>query len=764
MNTMNQLTSSYGGKVAMRDRPGASAIGFHPLTLLVLLSLVVECEIACAEFGTVINSPGYVFDPRGYIPSHTQVNLYPGGVMPGDYPVGPAWEQATHIEINLLGGSIGDERTGYGGLDTGSRWVTNENITVNLYEGTVTGHVIGRGGALVTLQDATVKGGLTVTEGSLATLHGGRVMGQLTASKGSSVQMSGGVVGSGSSSYMEAAEIVGGATLRMSGGELRGALRLSDSYASLTGGNVLGRLQIDSFGEIDIAGGSYGSLQVYGNGKATLMGGEFALDGVPLEGVGTTPQPFDFPEGSLLTGVLRDGTPILLANMGLLHDSFAYDTIDLRAAPLPAVGPASFDAPGDDVPRGLRAGQSLTLREGGHAAANFAALPGSVVSILGGSIGHGFEAAGASVTVATGSIGERATIYQGTTLKLLGGEIGSNFEAAPDSRLEMKGGKVGEVFVAHPASEVVYSGGKFAGYLTAMPESSFAILGGDFKLDGMPVVGLDALGTRQQLDLPESGVLSGTLSDGTPFAFSGSAGLFAPGTLTLQSAPVAADERTRIEVPSDPAPLGLRTGQTLVLRDGGEIGRHFTADWGSAVQMSGGRIGYGFEAVGTLVNATGGELESIDALVGSVVNLTGASVSHRVSAHRGSIVNLTAGEVASLYAREGGRVNMSGGMLTGSASLSGGGSMAISGGVIQRSLHLYDGGRVNLTGGEVQGEISALSGSSLFIGGGRLADRLYVAPGGMATLRGTHFRIDGEPLSIGGQNGVAQIDLPTGEF
>lgn len=90
---------------------------------------------------------------------------------------------------------------------------------------------------------------------------------------------------------------------------------------------------------------------------------------------------------------------------------------------MPSSEPLAFDAPGDSIPSGLRTGQSLTLRTDAIAPANFAALPDSTVSIIGGAIGHGFEATGASVTLSSGSIGERAAIYRGTTLRVSGGDI-----------------------------------------------------------------------------------------------------------------------------------------------------------------------------------------------------------------------------------------------------------------------------------------------------------------------------------------------------
>jgi hypothetical protein len=734
--------------------------------LLAIVSLVCSsalCGYVCAEFDTIINSPPAKFADYGIIESNTQVNLYPGGVLPARYDIGSVWQPADNIEINLLGGSIGDEQDSYIALRTSNWRARATNVTVNLIDGNVWGDIEGVAGALVTLGEANVRGSVVLDEGSLTIVTGGRITDELSARNGSSVHMSSGSVGSGRSVYNSGAAAYEGSVFLMSGGDINGELVVSDSYANLTGGRVTGTLAVNSSGQVDIAGGSLGPLHVYSGGSATLTGGEFQLDGVPIENLGASSHSVQFPDESVLTGVLRDGTPVILANMGSLQDYLADDQIKLRLAPVAASHPQDFDAATDPVPAGLRIGQSLTLHPGTRAPANFTALPGSTVLIVGGEMRHGFEAAGASVTMSGGSIGELSTIYRGTTLHVSGGDVGSNFEAASGSRLEVSGGTIGWVFVAHPGSEVFYSGGKFAGSFTVKPSSSFTIAGGDFKLDGAPIAALATPGTEQQIDLPEYGVLSGTLSDGTPFAFPSDYQWFAPGTLTLRATDISDAGPSVIRVPSDPAPPGLRSGQTLLLGDGGDVGDYFTADWGSIVRMSGGRIGHRFQAVGSFVNVTGGEIDSINALFGSVVNIDGGSVNHHVSAGRGAIINLSGGEIAStVYASNGGRVNVTGGSLSGYAYVSNGSSLNISGGAVTGDISLYDASALSLLGGETHGGIWAGMGSRLNIHGGRLADGLFVTEGSVATLSGSSFRVDGEPIGDDSLNWVTPVDLPPG--
>ena len=731
--------------------------------MALVLCLLVFGVFAQAEFDTIIDSPPTEFESYGEIGSNTQVNLYPNGVLPIRYNIGPTWEPGDNIEINLLGGSIGDEQDRYGQLSTSSRWVRTTNVTVNLIEGNVWGDLDGTAGALITLSGATVHGELTVDDGSLAIISGGQITDGLLAYGGSSAHLSAGSIGSGQSVFSDGVGVRDGSVFLMSGGDVKGELVVSDSYANVTEGRVTGRLVVNDSGLIEIAGGVLGPIQEYANGTATLIGGEFQMDGMPIEGLGANTQTVDFPEDSVLTGVLSDGTPVILSNMGTLQDYFADEQIELRQAPVPASEPRHFDTAVDSIPSGLRNGQSLSIQPGAEVPANFTALPGSTVSIFGGEIGHGFEAAGASIIMTAGHIGELSTIYDGTILQMSGGVIGSNFEVATGGRLEVSGGTVEPVFVAHPESEVLFSGGKYTGWLTAESGSSFTIAGGDFRLDGTPIAALSAPGNQQQLNLPEFGVLSGTLSDGTPFAFGNANQLFAPGTLTLKSTDIPAAGPSIVRVPSDPVPNGLRSGQTLLLSDGGDLGDHFTANWSSIVRMSGGRIGHRFQTVGSFVNVTGGEIESINALYGSLVNIDGGTINYSASVGRGAILNVFNGGIAgTVYVTDGGRVNITGGNLGRYIYVRANSSLDIQGGIVGGDISLSQGGTLTLQGGETHGEIHATTGSRLNIRGGRLADGLFVAEGTVATLGGRDFRIDGEPIGDDSLYTVIPVDLPSG--
>jgi hypothetical protein len=729
--------------------------------LLSVFAVVSYGTYVDAGFTTVIDSPPTVFNDYGTIQSNTQVNLYSGGVLPGRYNIGPVWQSGDNIEINLLGGTVGSEGE-WGGLST-SHWVRTTNVTFNLFDGTVWGDVRASAGGLVNLTNATIKRGLSVTDGSLANITGGEIVEGLWAGNGSMIRMSGGTVGVGGWNYYGSGAS-GGSVFLMSGGTLVGGFGLSDSYANISGGRLDAEVHLGAQSLLEISGGTFGRFHVSEDSSVSLTGGEFQLDGVPVTTLGDNSQTISFPEKSVLTGVLADGTPIILANMGSLQDHFVDGKITLQKTSIPPSEPPHFVVPGDVVPAGLRSGQSLSLHTGGVAPANFSALPGSSVVVDGGVIGDGFEAAGASVTLIDGGIGELSTIYRGTTMQVLGGTVGSNLEAAPGSRLEVSGGHIGHIFVAHPESEVIYSGGTFGHWVSAQEGSSFTIAGGEFKINGVPIAALSAPGSERQIDLPDYGVLSGTLENGTPFAFASGEHWFAPGTLTLQAATVPAAGPMVIRLPSDPVPLGLRPGQTLLISDGGELGDYFTTDWGSTVRMTGGRIDQNFKAVGSFVNISGGNVESLQALMGSIVNISGGTVEYHVTARRGSVVNITGGEiVGGLNANDGGRVNVAGGNVGGYVYVTNQSSLRVSGGNFRHSISLSENSLLTLEGGVFRDELHVNDTSEIQIRGGRLGDGLYVSEQGRALVYGSDFRINGVPLGTDDLLGWQQnVDLAPG--
>jgi hypothetical protein len=269
---------------------------------------------------------------------------------------------------------------------------------------------------------------------------------------------------------------------------------------------------------------------------------------------------------------------------------------------------------------------------------------GSVINIDGGKVG-----------------GANSYISDGSVVNLSGGSLGNDFWLYGGT-LNMSGGSIGNDVAAYGASVVNISGGTLGdGFRSS---GSTKLSGGNFRVDGVPVDGLDYNYSERALDIPAGSVLSGTLADGTPFAFSDQDGdVFAAGMLRLQRWDPPPRGPAAIYLPSGAAPAGLREQQTLIVGPGGKVGDNFTAGWGSAVTVVGGKVGNDFEAVGAQVTIAGGSVgDNFDAFYGSVVNITGGTVGNVLEAHRGSLVNITGGNVGSIAAESGSVVNVSGGL------------------------------------------------------------------------------------------------------
>lgn len=292
----------------------------------------------------------------------------------------------------------------------------------------------------------------------------------------------------------------------------------------------------------------------------------------------------------------------------------------------------TLNVPPDSATRSIGSNTQLNLRDGG-------------------AIGPSFNAG----RPAGGSINVEVNIF--------GGSAGSLFQAHSGSTVNILGGSVADLFFAFDGSTVNFAGGSIGDDFNAFTGSSINIVGGEFRLDGARVEGLDSVGNTRAFNLPGGSVLSGTLADGTPFAFSShDLDTFPDGTITLKVAALPAVGSPQIMLPADLVPRGIRAGQTLIVAEGGGIGDNFNAGPDSTIILAGGRVGRNFEAVGAQVNISAGSIgDSFDAFDGSTVNISGGSLGSRFAVYRDSTLNLSGGSVTGPFvARGGSSVNLLG--------------------------------------------------------------------------------------------------------
>jgi hypothetical protein len=735
--------------------------------LFVLMASLFWTRHARSEFANVINVPPDL-DPFSTIRSNTQVNLREGGNILYYTQLGASgftWpfvhpETSSHIELNVYGGSVD------GSLQAGSPSGMDSDIVVNLYSGWIGNFFRANGGTTVNIFGGSVGDYFTAGPGGppwwpwldpppvgnpvVVNLSGGSIGRSFVVS--GVLNMTGGYIGE---------EFGGAITFNMSGGVVDSEVRVQKgNVANISGGLINSYLGVD--GVANVSGGTFGYVNTGRDSQLNLIGGDFRLNGAPISGLSHVGDavPFNFPQDGLLTGTLADGTPI-----AIVRDRWDYvpdGTVTLKAANVPPVTKRSVHVPADLPPLGIRAGQSLTLADGGAIGNNFTASSGSTFTMTGGEVGLKFEAVGSLVNISGGSIGGEALATSGAVVNVSGGSIGSNFYAGRGSTVNVTGGKFDQLFETADGSVVNFSGGNFADYIFVHPGTQFTISGGEFRLDGTPISGLSAAGSTKLVDIQAGSVLSGVLADGRSFAFStDNDDYFAPGTLTLKSSSIPARGPALIHVQNDPAPIGLRGGQMLLVDAGGAVGDDFNANWGSSVVINGGKVGRNFEAVGSVVNISGGEIGGgFDALFGSLVNITGGTIGGSFAANRGSVVNISGGSLDQyVHARSGSVVNVSGGSIGPYSYVFSGSTLNISGGSVDRELNVWD-GVVNISGGTVGSDFYASAGSTVNISGGAIAHSFHSA--GSTKISGSDFRLNGVPITGLETYAATAFEIPAG--
>jgi PEP-CTERM motif len=256
----------------------------------------------------------------------------------------------------------------------------------------------------------------------------------------------------------------------------------------------------------------------------------------------------------------------------------------------------------------------------------------------GGVLGDNFEAGGpdepstnVEVNIIGGHVGRTFAAYSGSTVNIIGGNIGQSFWAFSGSTVNIQGGVFADEYLtghsirAESGSVLNISGGALGRNLIVKSGGELNISGGEFFLDGVPIQGMDTIGATININIPDDSRLTATLSDGSTHTFSSLLNYrIADGTLSLVRTPLPTLTTSVIDVPTNPAPQGLRNGQTLNLNSGGRLGHNFTA-FKSTVNVTGGFIGDGFIAeTGSTLNIEGGDWGGVlTTYSGSSVNIKG---------------------------------------------------------------------------------------------------------------------------------------------
>lgn len=658
--------------------------------------------------------------------------------------------------INVAGGLI----TGYAG--------TNEGGKLNISNGSVTSGVsVAMGG------EVSISGGIVQSAVGYGRINvsGGIVPGGIRTIDHGEINLSGGTVG--------AIELDSSSVLNISGGRVTDALRLyNTTTANVSGGEIKGYTNIEQGTTVNVSGGSLGgyvrnrgTMNISGGAfgydfsndygaKLSIAGADFRLDAVPIVGldhIGNSIT-FNFGTGGLLTGTLADGTPFAFFSSQIWKGA-----LTIKAAAVPPIGPSEINAPSDHVPLGIRTGQTMHVTSGGVVPDNFNAGAGSAITMAGGAIGNNLRAVGANLTISAGSIGESFSILQGSHAEISGGDFGTgflvdnssanisggtfgdSFWVTGDSAVNVTGGTItdrslvgsggvlnvsGGVFAGYmgldPGATVNVSGGALRGKMDAYSSSKLTLIGNDFRFNGISIDGLETIGNSLNFSAQTNGQLTGTLADGTPFAFDSYE--ISQAAITLRASAISAGPNF-IELPRDPVPLGIHDGQTLVVRGGAALPKGFVAGHGSTVEVRGGTLGCEFVAAGATVNVHIGTVGQYFAGgSGSVTNIFDGKVGDNFTANGGSLVNIRGGQIGANFQAMG-------------MSL-----VNISGGSVGTEFRVKYQSTVNITGGVIGRAFYAENGSTVNVAGGRFADGFTSS--GTLTIVGNEFRVNGELVEL----------------
>ena len=501
---------------------------------------------------------------------------------------------------------------------------------------------------------------------------------------------------------------------------------------------------------MNISGGSFGrSFQASPGSDVELIGGEFEFNGAAFSGPSITLNADD-----VFTGTLADGSAFIFEGSDL-----DFGDIQLTPVALPVVNlsPIVVSTPNPDLPSGLRSGQTLTLQDGGVLADNFAVV-NATFNIEGGNVGENAFAAQSTVNISGGTVGNFFQAFSGSQVNISGGSFGSFFNANSGSVVNISSGSLGDTFGANSGSEVNISGGSFGRSFQALPGSGVVLIGGEFKLNGSEFSG-------STITLNADDVFTGTFADGSVFSFEElGSGTLAGVQLTQVALPAVNFSPIVVSTSNPDLPLGLRSGQTLTLEDGGELAENF-AIVEATVFVEGGSLGSNADVSRSTVNISGGTVGTVfDVFCESEVNISGGSIGFFSSANSSSVINISDGSVGNNFEANDSQVNISGGSVSSGfeanyseVNISGGsvgscfeansGSQVnISGGSVGNDFNADSNSVVNISGGSVGDRFTADFGSQINISGGSVGDRFEAIFTSEVNLFGRDFLLDGVPL------------------
>lgn len=674
-----------------------------------------------ANFDTVINLPGDTLPLE--IGSSTQLNVNVGGTLPAEFLAGLEDGTNTNTEVNILGGDVGP-------------YFISINSVVNITGGTLSDFFAG-GTSVYNMSGGNITGDLAgLYDDTQFNLSGGTIDLSLELYEGTQMNMTGGTLLGGDTGVV----VETGSAFHMSGGVLGPGVRVGNGAEfELTGGVVGGKFTANNSAIIRITGN------------------EFRRNGTPYSG-----SSISLSSAETLTGTLADGTPFIFS----MPAGDALSTVQLVQVTVPGAGPATqvINAANPVGPAGLRVGQTLTLQDGGNLGGLFSAVEGTL-NIEGGTVGHGLEVYRGVVNISGGTIGVGPAVdplfrvLPSSEVTMSAGHIASDVQVFGLGQFDVSGGSISGQVVISDRSSAELTGGSFQ-EVVFQPQSTGLITGGTFERitavqsmflsirggnPGRTFVGVGA-GTRlvggefkrngvnhttPAISLDTEDVFTGTLADGTVVIFSPENGDdLSSVSLTSATLPPINLTPMVVDSPTSEVPKGLRTNQSLTLRDGGTLPRHFAAV-SATLDIEGGEALAGLEVAASTVNVSGGTVTAF-------------------AAHQQSQVRISGG------------VFKSPDDYNASAYLANKSNTVVTGGLFEDTFETV-GGTVEIQGGTFDGILDLSYGTVARVRGGELSG-VTVDHDSELHLYGTEFLIDGAPIAGLALNQRYTVGQRTGSF
>ncbi|MEM1164858.1 MAG: hypothetical protein AAGI30_01050 [Planctomycetota bacterium] len=411
---------------------------------------------------------------------------------------------------------------------------------------------------------------------------------------------------------------------------------------------------------------------------------------------------------------------------------------------------------GDNVTLNVRSG---TVRN------FFVAEPGSTVLIDGGTISFSPTIhSGAMLTVVSGGINQNLLVAGGTVMAQ-GGRLGRGLDIDAGGTVTLDGADIHEFTQVLDGGRLDWISGTIGLGLETSADGSLEVHGGEWQLDGSPIDAVPAGG------LEPGSILTGTVSDGTPFILTTLAGdTVAPGTATLVSASFP---------PITPGPQvagdgewpgrGLRAGESLELPAGATATRDFAVVEAS-LTITGGEVSDWLETAFSTVTMTNGSIGKNAAIHDSVLDLSGGTMGAgavltsgtraHVRGHGALGPNTTLTEDTQLLVTESGfvsyglttrgrsRLQLEGGEIDSNAQFRDESHVLVRSGTLGLSTWVRDNALLSIGGGTVEGELRARSNGHLRIAGGTFEGGIFADNGSVIELFATSASIDGTPVAL----------------